>query len=91
MGIVKFILVAFSLAVVLGVVESFDYHEQDTFEESLWDLYERWRSHHTVSLLPHREAGSIQCLQEFEIHSQGEPKGQALQVEAEPVCKLNYT
>ncbi|GLT32283.1 hypothetical protein SLA2020_069600 [Shorea laevis] len=90
MGTVKFFLVAFSLAVLLGLAGSFDYHEQDTFEESLWDLYERWRSHHTVSSLPHREAGSIQCLQgESEIHSQGEPEGQALQVEAEPVCKLD--
>jgi hypothetical protein len=27
----------------------FDFHENDLgSEESLWDLYERWRSHHTV-------------------------------------------
>ncbi|XP_059442479.1 vignain [Corylus avellana] len=37
-------------ALVLGVAEAFDFHEKDLgSEESLWDLYERWRSHHTVS------------------------------------------
>lgn len=47
----KFLLVAaLSLALVIGVAESFDYHERDlATEDSLWDLYERWRSHHTVS------------------------------------------
>lgn len=46
----KFLLVAFSLALVLGFAESLDFHEKDlASEESLWDLYERWRSHHTVS------------------------------------------
>ncbi|KAI4336256.1 hypothetical protein L6164_014802 [Bauhinia variegata] len=42
--------VVLSLALVLGVVESFDFHEKDLVsDDSLWDLYERWRSHHTVS------------------------------------------
>ncbi|KAM7471472.1 hypothetical protein LguiA_009655 [Lonicera macranthoides] len=46
----KFILVALSLALVLGLSESFNFHEAELeSEESLWDLYERWRSHHTVS------------------------------------------
>ncbi|KAM2557864.1 hypothetical protein TB2_014936 [Malus domestica] len=48
----KFVWVALalSLALVIGVSESFDYHEKDlASEENLWDLYERWRSHHTVS------------------------------------------
>ncbi|KAL6182541.1 PREDICTED: vignain [Fragaria vesca subsp. vesca] len=47
----KFLLVAaLSLALVIGVAESFDYLERDlASEDSLWDLYERWRSHHTVS------------------------------------------
>ncbi|KAG2678687.1 hypothetical protein I3843_11G013100 [Carya illinoinensis] len=41
---------ALLLALVLVVVEGFDFHEKDlASEESLWDLYERWRSHHTVS------------------------------------------
>lgn len=44
------LLVALSLALVLGIGESFDFHEKELqSEESLWDLYERWRSHHTVS------------------------------------------
>ena len=44
------VVVVFSLALVLGVARSFDFHEKDlASEESLWDLYERWRSHHTVS------------------------------------------
>ncbi|KAK9090265.1 hypothetical protein Sjap_023442 [Stephania japonica] len=44
-----------SLLVILvvglnGVVESFDFRERDLeSDESLWDLYERWRSHHAVS------------------------------------------
>ncbi|KAL2346983.1 hypothetical protein Fmac_000983 [Flemingia macrophylla] len=42
--------IVLSLALVLGVANSFDFHENDlASEESLWDLYERWRSHHTVS------------------------------------------
>ncbi|KAJ6760822.1 CYSTEINE PROTEASE FAMILY C1-RELATED [Salix purpurea] len=46
----KFFLVVLSLALVLGIAESLDFHEKDLeSEESLWDLYERWRSHHTVS------------------------------------------
>ncbi|MBA0805525.1 hypothetical protein Gohar_005034 [Gossypium harknessii] len=50
MDIRKLILVLFLLALVFGVAESFDYHESDlASEESLWDLYERWRSQHTVS------------------------------------------
>ncbi|XP_057415157.1 vignain-like [Lotus japonicus] len=39
-----------SLALFLSVAESFDFNEKDLeSEESLWDLYERWRSVHTVS------------------------------------------
>lgn len=50
MELKKFLLVALSLALVLGITESLDFHEKDLeSEESLWDLYERWRSHHTVS------------------------------------------
>jgi KDEL-tailed cysteine endopeptidase len=41
---------ALLLTLVLGVTEAFDFHEKDLgSEESLWDLYERWRSHHRVS------------------------------------------
>ncbi|XP_007037812.2 PREDICTED: vignain [Theobroma cacao] len=47
---IDMVLVVLSLALVLGIAESFDFHETDlASEESLWDLYERWRSHHTVS------------------------------------------
>ncbi|KAF5957360.1 hypothetical protein HYC85_004585 [Camellia sinensis] len=50
MDLKKCLLVVLSLALVLGLGESFDFHEKDLeTEESLWDLYERWRSHHTVS------------------------------------------
>ncbi|XP_028791793.1 vignain-like [Neltuma alba] len=50
MEVKRFLGVAILLALVLGVTESFDLHEKDLeSEESLWDLYERWRSHHTVS------------------------------------------
>ncbi|PON85243.1 Cyseine protease [Trema orientale] len=46
----KFLLVVISLALVLGIGESFDFHEEELeSEESLWDLYGRWRSQHTVS------------------------------------------
>lgn len=45
-----YLLAALLLALVLGIVEGFDFHEKELeSEESLWDLYERWRSHHTVS------------------------------------------
>ncbi|KAM7269358.1 hypothetical protein ACFE04_024855 [Oxalis oulophora] len=44
------ILVLLSLILVFEVAESFDYEENDLkSEESMWDLYERWRSEHTES------------------------------------------
>ncbi|KAK3026059.1 hypothetical protein RJ639_042551 [Escallonia herrerae] len=50
MEVGKVISVAFALVLVSGVVKSFEFTEKDlASEESLWDLYERWRSHHTVS------------------------------------------
>ncbi|KAI3977428.1 hypothetical protein MKX01_000341 [Papaver californicum] len=50
MGISRLLLVVFSLVFILGLVESFDYHEKYLeSEERLWDLYERRRSHHRVS------------------------------------------
>lgn len=46
----KLLWVILSIALILGISESFDFHEKELeTEESLWDLYERWRSHHTVS------------------------------------------
>ncbi|KAI3857779.1 hypothetical protein MKW92_048760 [Papaver armeniacum] len=44
------VLVVLSFALVLAVVQSFDFLEKELeSEESLWELYERWRSHHTVT------------------------------------------
>ncbi|KAL9251664.1 Vignain-like protein [Drosera capensis] len=46
----KFLLVALSMALVIGISQGFDFHEKDLeSEESLWNLYERWRNHHTTS------------------------------------------
>ncbi|KAM6562388.1 hypothetical protein CsatB_022386 [Cannabis sativa] len=50
MDLGKFFLIALSLAVLFELAQSFEFHEKDlASEESLWDLYERWRSQHTVS------------------------------------------
>ncbi|RZC17264.1 vignain-like [Glycine soja] len=50
MAMKKLLWVVLSLSLVLGVANSFDFHDKDlASEESFWDLYERWRSHHTVS------------------------------------------
>lgn len=50
MDMAKCFLVILGLALVLRHGESFDFHEKELeTEERLWDLYERWRSHHTVS------------------------------------------
>ncbi|KAL5998281.1 hypothetical protein ACLOJK_009220 [Asimina triloba] len=44
------LLLGLSLVLFYASVDSFSFHEKDLeSEESLWDLYERWRSHHTVS------------------------------------------
>ncbi|XP_042506263.1 vignain-like [Macadamia integrifolia] len=44
------LIVSLSFALLLGLAQSFDFHEKDLeTEDSLWNLYERWRSHHTVS------------------------------------------
>ncbi|KAI4319052.1 hypothetical protein MLD38_032700 [Melastoma candidum] len=46
----RFVSAALALALVLGTVESFDFHEKELeSEDTLWELYERWRSHHTAS------------------------------------------
>lgn len=37
-------------AIVFGLAKSLEFTEKDlSSDESLWDLYERWRSYHTVS------------------------------------------
>ncbi|GMH21515.1 hypothetical protein Nepgr_023357 [Nepenthes gracilis] len=46
----KFLLLALSLVLVAGLSEGLDIHDKDLeSDERLWDLYEKWRSHHTVS------------------------------------------
>ncbi|MBA0848412.1 hypothetical protein Goshw_001759 [Gossypium schwendimanii] len=50
-------------------------------EESLWDLYERWRSHHTISLDLTEKQKRFNVFQgESETYPQCEPNGKALQV-----------
>ncbi|XP_021720202.1 vignain-like [Chenopodium quinoa] len=45
-----FLLASLAFAMVIGLSEGFDFHEKDLeSEDSLWNLYERWRSQHTVS------------------------------------------
>lgn len=49
MEIKFFILLSLSLALILGIVESFEYDEEElTSEEGMEGLYERWRNHHNV-------------------------------------------
>ncbi|KAH9625108.1 hypothetical protein KSS87_005814, partial [Heliosperma pusillum] len=46
----KLLLVLVCAVLALGLAESFDFTEKDlASDDSLWDLYERWRAHHTVS------------------------------------------
>ncbi|RWR96989.1 thiol protease SEN102-like protein [Cinnamomum micranthum f. kanehirae] len=46
----KSFLLALSLGLLFATANSIDFQEKDlSSEESLWDLYERWRSHYTVS------------------------------------------
>ncbi|GJY77354.1 vignain-like protein [Tanacetum coccineum] len=52
----KLSILTITLILVLGVVQSFDFHEKELeTEEKLWDLYERWRSHHHVAETSHHE------------------------------------
>ncbi|XP_043726340.1 vignain-like [Telopea speciosissima] len=44
------LIIALSFALFLGLAQSLDFTEKDLeSENSLWNLYEKWRSHHTVS------------------------------------------
>ncbi|KAK9066434.1 hypothetical protein SSX86_013756 [Deinandra increscens subsp. villosa] len=50
MAISNFLLVSLSLSLLLGVAWSFDFHEKELeTEDGLWDMYERWRSHHKLA------------------------------------------
>lgn len=49
-GKIFFFFIALSFTLFISVSSSIDFTERDlATDESLWDLYERWRSHHTVS------------------------------------------
>lgn len=50
MGMGRVVLISVFLAMAVGLAKSVEFAEKDLVsDESLWDLYERWRSHHTVS------------------------------------------
>lgn len=52
----KLIVFIFVSSLVLGVVQSFDFHEKELeTEESFWALYERWRSHYHVADINHHK------------------------------------
>ncbi|KAL9239186.1 hypothetical protein vseg_013529 [Gypsophila vaccaria] len=43
-------LVSLAMAMIIGLSEAIDFDEKDLeTEDNLWELYEKWRSHHTVS------------------------------------------
>ncbi|PWA50215.1 peptidase C1A [Artemisia annua] len=45
----KYFILSLSLLLVLGIVESFDYHEKELeTDEGLLRMYDRWRGHHQV-------------------------------------------
>ncbi|GER51562.1 cysteine protease CP8 [Striga asiatica] len=47
---IKFFLASIFLAMIFGLATSIEFTEKDlASDESLWGLYERWRSHHTVT------------------------------------------
>lgn len=50
MAIERFLLLSILLASALALASSIEFTEKDLVsDESLWDLYQRWRSHHTVA------------------------------------------
>ncbi|XP_076918994.1 cysteine protease Amb a 11.0101-like [Bidens hawaiensis] len=54
MEISKSIILLLSLVLILGVVDSFDYHEKELeSEEGLQGMYDRWRDHHKVTEKSH--------------------------------------
>nr|GEX35624.1 peptidase C1A [Tanacetum cinerariifolium] len=45
----KYFILSLSLLLILGIVESFDYHEKELeTDEGLLRMYDRWRGHHQV-------------------------------------------
>ncbi|KAI7743792.1 hypothetical protein M8C21_004837 [Ambrosia artemisiifolia] len=56
MEIIKVILLSLSLALILGIVESFEFDEEELkTEEGMQGLYDRWRNHHNVAEVSHDE------------------------------------
>ncbi|KAI3763194.1 hypothetical protein L1987_53646 [Smallanthus sonchifolius] len=50
MEIKMFILLPLSMVLILGIVESFEFHEDElAMEEGLQGMYDRWRNHHNVA------------------------------------------
>lgn len=46
----RFIVLALFLLMILETTKGLDFHDKDVeSEDSLWELYERWRSHHTIA------------------------------------------
>ncbi|XP_010442505.1 PREDICTED: KDEL-tailed cysteine endopeptidase CEP1 [Camelina sativa] len=46
----RFIVLALCMLMILETTKGLDFHDKDVeSEDSLWELYERWRSHHTVA------------------------------------------
>ncbi|KAG2331726.1 hypothetical protein Bca4012_018719 [Brassica carinata] len=46
----RFIVLSLCLLMVLEATKGIDFHDEDLeSEDSLWELYERWRSHHTIA------------------------------------------
>ncbi|CAN8306633.1 unnamed protein product [Cochlearia groenlandica] len=46
----RFIVIVLCFLMILEVTKGLDLHDKDVeSEDSLWDLYERWRSHHTIA------------------------------------------
>lgn len=56
MAIKNFLLLSLSLSLLIFIASSFDFHEKELeTEDSLWDMYERWRSYHKVATNHHEK------------------------------------
>lgn len=52
----KLLFVSLFLALIFGVAKSFDFQEKDLASDTnIWDLYDRWGSHHTISRSPNEK------------------------------------
>lgn len=82
MEVKRFSVVALStVLIILGAiaVESFEFHEHDLeSEERLWDLYEKWHAHHTVSRSPDEKQIRFNVFKKNVLHVHYTNKDQAL-------------